>query len=1012
MINCCLLGSPTIVEDGKTIFVPNGKISAFLYYLFVKKFVSRDEVAGIFWGDSDDERARISLRNALHKAKKLFSSDIILAPNKTTLILNPDVGLILDIEEFEKNPIDNLYLYKGDFLKGFYVKDSVEFDYFITKNRSHYEDIFIQSSIDSIKQDLISNKTDDIELKISNLLAVDSYNETAHILIMQYYKEKGRYDKIINEYHNFKKMLEDDLGSQISYEVTKLYKEALKKAGENQKEKFEISDIFYNRDYELSTMQQVLDDFESGKKVKSILLRGENGIGKSTLKKRIIQNNKNKFYIFETNCYQIERDFTLSPWMKIISAIDHELKKDKSKIPVFWEDVTLKLFQSSENKNLPSSNILENRENFNVEFINNVLVNAINELGKYKKTIIVMEDICYADEQSLNFIINLILHFSENVIFLLTTSKEKREKIENLIISLKAAEKMLLLDIERFSKQDVFIIVKKALGEDFVNAKEIADIYEKSGGNALFLNEYINLYKNNNKEQLLTRKLSDLLAEKFSFLNAEEWQLVKILSIFYKDISLDILLKLLEDNNAFTILKTLNSLQNINIIEEYKSKNQTYLRFVHNVYKDYIYKTLSMSEKQILNAKIANIFEQEMLPKSDLTEFIKLKYHYEQAGNEMKTLKYDVSILNYHLNYNHEIFPNLDDDDLNRQVKTYIKNDKAMRLLSELENNIIKVKNQIKNNYDRAEMDDIELMFLYCKGRYLIRGGVYTDGIMTMERVISLAKALNKQNMIIAGYKQMVIYGIQINDAALMVKYIVPAMKVCKSANAHADLGVFNRLYGLYHLMKGNIKQAEELFLRAIDIFSDSYNITNFNSISIAASYNYLGEIRKTQRMYKEAMEYFEKSIDLCKKNGVMCLAIFYINAGKTLFLEKDMENSKKYFLMAKEIATEFDSYWKNVVIDAFLSLFSFLENRYDTAMNMLNKSLNSVKTINNPRDIGVVYFIQTIMASYMEKSKENFGDIKLFLNEPPELYFYKSLKYLDSYRDTMEIEYLKSIIN
>jgi len=87
-------------------------------------------------------------------------------------------------------------------------------------------------------------------------------------------------------------MLEDDLGSQISYEVTKLYKEALKKAGENQKEKFEISDIFYNRDYELSTMQQVLDDFESGKKVKSILLRGENGIGKSTLKKRIIQNNK------------------------------------------------------------------------------------------------------------------------------------------------------------------------------------------------------------------------------------------------------------------------------------------------------------------------------------------------------------------------------------------------------------------------------------------------------------------------------------------------------------------------------------------------------------------------------------------------------------------------------------------------------------------------------------------------------------------------------------------------
>ena len=69
-IICKLFGYPKIYEDKKEIFLPSGKLTAFFYYILLKKVVSRDEVAGMFWASSNEQNAKISLRNALHKIRK------------------------------------------------------------------------------------------------------------------------------------------------------------------------------------------------------------------------------------------------------------------------------------------------------------------------------------------------------------------------------------------------------------------------------------------------------------------------------------------------------------------------------------------------------------------------------------------------------------------------------------------------------------------------------------------------------------------------------------------------------------------------------------------------------------------------------------------------------------------------------------------------------------------------------------------------------------------------------
>ena len=45
---------------------------------------------------------------------------------------------------------------------------------------------------------------------------------------MKFYKQKGRYDKIINEYKNIEKLMEDELGIEPPDEIKNIYREALK----------------------------------------------------------------------------------------------------------------------------------------------------------------------------------------------------------------------------------------------------------------------------------------------------------------------------------------------------------------------------------------------------------------------------------------------------------------------------------------------------------------------------------------------------------------------------------------------------------------------------------------------------------------------------------------------------------------------------------------------------------------------------------------------------------------
>ena len=180
----------------------------------------------------------------------------------------------------------------------------------------------------------------------------------------------------------------------------------------------------------------------------------------------------------------------------------------------------------------------------------------------------------------------------------------------------------------------------------------------------------------------------------------------------------------------------------------------------------------------------------------------------------------------------------------------------------------------------------------------------------------------------------------------------------------------------------------------------------------IRDSYNYIGEIRNSQFAHEDAMKYVEKAIELSEHTGASCLSIFYINAAKTSFFLNETSDMKGYLLKSKEIVRRFDSYWKAPVLDAFLSLSKFLDGDYEKSLDYIKKALGEVKTINNPKEIGEIYFVETIISDLIDRSDdESTNEMKRFLKENCEYYYYRSMEYLDEIKNRAEIRYLEENI-
>ena len=238
------LGSPRIERDGQSIELNNRKVMALLTYLALSgQEHRRDRLVDLLWPDSDQSRGRNDLRQTLFLLKKALGDEYLKSDGETIRLV-PNADFWVDVNQFHNlllqcrghehsisevcsdcvKPLrEAVELYKDDFLTGFSLQDSVNFDDWQVSQTQN-----LRSEMIGGLERLVGCLSEQGEYEkgieyVQRWLELDQADEEGHRRLMDSYARTGRRTAALRQYEECVRILEEELNSLPQEETTELY---------------------------------------------------------------------------------------------------------------------------------------------------------------------------------------------------------------------------------------------------------------------------------------------------------------------------------------------------------------------------------------------------------------------------------------------------------------------------------------------------------------------------------------------------------------------------------------------------------------------------------------------------------------------------------------------------------------------------------------------------------------------------------------------------------------------
>ena len=320
-----LLGPPRLERDGVPLELDTRKNMALIAYLAVTgESHSREALITLLWPELEPSRARAGLRRNLSVLKKALAGEWLVV-DRETIGLDPSAdpsacsgqALWLVVDQFRSllracrehdHPesdvcpecltalAEAVKLYRGDFLAGFSLRDSLNFDEW-----QFFEAESLRQELASALERLVRGHSAQGAYESAipyarRWLALDPLHETAHRCLMQLYAQAGQRAAALRQYQECVRILEAELDLPPSEETTSLYKQIRTRPADREEPLFPAPlprhnlpaqpTPFIGREVQLATVRQELTRPE----VRLLTLTGTGGTGKTRLGLQVAAN--------------------------------------------------------------------------------------------------------------------------------------------------------------------------------------------------------------------------------------------------------------------------------------------------------------------------------------------------------------------------------------------------------------------------------------------------------------------------------------------------------------------------------------------------------------------------------------------------------------------------------------------------------------------------------------------------------------------------------------------------
>jgi DNA-binding SARP family transcriptional activator len=517
-----LLGGFQLRRDG----VPLGPIAlragrSLLAYLVVnrERAHTRDRLAGIFWPDLPDARARRRLSQALWQVQARIGpgedpARPLLAVAGGTVGVGPAADFWLDVDEFEwtleqaspaavasrAQEADLLAaavrLYRGDLLEGLY-------DDWSEPDRERLRERFLQA-LERLTDLTMSRGDYETALIYARRLALhDPMREEAHQKVMRLAVLLGRHNEAIRQFETCRRILAEELGAEPSPATRQIYEATVaeRESGHSGPGSgigtllFEPPGPvpFVGREQERSMLVQHLDaalDGHGG----LVLLEGESGVGKTRLLAEVVDDARwrGMDVLWGRSAPSGGRPF--APLADALTGGLSQLRARQlsQRLEAVWCEPLASLVPALARKEAgPSAPPLRPADE--QARMREAIALALLGLADIAPLLVVLEDVHWADEDTIQALAHLAGRTEGHRVVIAVTYRhaEARERPEvwGLLRSLDRRPSCTRLSLGPCSPAQTEELVRRCLGLAEVSAEYSQRVHRETGGIPLFVIE-------------------------------------------------------------------------------------------------------------------------------------------------------------------------------------------------------------------------------------------------------------------------------------------------------------------------------------------------------------------------------------------------------------------------------------------------------------------------------------------------------------------------------------------
>jgi DNA-binding SARP family transcriptional activator/Tfp pilus assembly protein PilF len=702
-----LLGPPRIERDGVLLNVDTRKATALIAYLAVtKQPQSRDTLAALLWPDYDQTHARATLRRTLSALNKALAGNW-LSIDRERVSLNITSHMHVDVDEFYNylkackthgHPasevcsacIDPLAkavaLYRDDFLAGFGLRDSPNFD----------DWQFFQA--DTIRRDL-ANALEGLVRGYSILsdytsaiayarrwLALDRLHEPTYRHLMQLYTWSGQRAAALHQYRECVQVLQKELGVAPLEATTQLYhaiKEnqlphvvaradatnarssspAPSRAATTISSPATVSQPHVpNADYPLvgrSAELLIMDNAYAGIKSDGcvLILEGEAGIGKTRLAEEFMAHARAKgAIIIAARCYEGETNLAYGP---VVAALHATIAQKQGarwleNIAEPWLSEAVRLLPelAALRPGLPPAPPLDSpgAQSRFFEGLRQVLLTICS--GVYPG-IVFLDDAHWADGASLDLLSYMMRRLHDQPLCLIITWRSAQvssdHRLHRLLVEAQRSGKASIVSLERLSQSTVQELVQSVTATSATVPRRLVErLYQETEGLPFFLVEYLTALAKDTSpvgddDWTLPGGVRDLLHSRLVAVSETGWQLLTTASVIGRSFDFDTLREASGRSEEETVT-ALEELIGQGLVEEVRSaagKRSLLYDFNHEKLRALVYEQTSLARRRLLHRRVAEVFINRARGHRESTTVTgQIGYHYQMAGNDAAAAEY------------------------------------------------------------------------------------------------------------------------------------------------------------------------------------------------------------------------------------------------------------------------------------------------------------------------------------------------------------------------------------